>query len=77
VSEAFELGDEASGVALRVTARVVVAAEVAVEFAGRQDVPAGADDRVLDVAELLLVPAPGPEALVLGGEVGVLGAGSG
>jgi hypothetical protein len=48
VSEALELGDEASGLALGVTAGVVVAAEVGVELAGGEHVPDGADDRVLD-----------------------------
>jgi hypothetical protein len=41
LSEAFELGDEALDLALGVAALVVVAAEVAVGLAGREDVPVG------------------------------------
>ena len=51
VPEPFELGDEASGLAFGVAALVVVAAEVGVELAGCEHVPAGADDRVFDGAE--------------------------
>jgi len=51
VSEPFELCDEASGLAFGVAAGEVVAPEVAVELTGGEDVPAGADDRVLDRAE--------------------------
>jgi len=74
VAEALELGDEALGGLLRVAAGEVVAAEVGVDLAGGQHVPAGDDDRVLDGAERLLVPAARAQAGVLGGEVGVLGA---
>src|SRR5579875_2103552 len=52
----------------------VVAAEVGVQLAGGEHVPADADDRVLDGAERLLVTATRPEPGVLGGEVGVFGA---
>jgi hypothetical protein len=62
------------GFAFGVAALEVVAAQVAVHLAGAEHVPAGADDRVLDRAERLLVTAAGLEAGVLGGEVGVLAA---
>src|SRR2546426_12807455 len=66
LAEAFELVDEASDLALRVTALVVVAAEVVVDLAGREHVPVGDEDRVFDGAERAAVADPGPEALVLG-----------
>src|SRR3954470_12222962 len=69
VSEAFELVDEASGLAFGVAGGEVVAAELAVGRAGEEHVPDGAERAVLDGAEGLLVSAPGLEALVLGGEV--------
>src|SRR5438034_11729541 len=75
VSESFELGDEAAGGAFRVAAAEVVAAGFAVELAGLEHVPAGAEDRVFDGAERAAVA--GPQALVLGGEVNVVGAGRG
>ena len=50
---------------------------VVVELAGGEHVPDGDDDRVLDGAERFLVSAAGAEPLVLGGEVGVLGAARG
>jgi len=71
VSESFELGDEAAGGAFGVAAAVVVAAEVAVELAGCEHVPAGAEDRVLDRAERAAVATPRAEPLVLGGEVDI------
>ena len=74
MSERFEAFDEALGFAFGVAALEVVAAEVAVELAGGEHVPAGADDRVLDGAERFLVAAPGLEAGVLRGEVGVFAA---
>ena len=74
VSERFELGDESFGDAFGVSFAVVVAAEVVVELAGAEHVPAGDQDRVLDGAERFLVPAAGSEAGVLGGEVDVFGA---
>jgi hypothetical protein len=77
VSEPFELGDEASGVAFGVLALVVVAAEVAVGLAGREHVPVGDEDRVLDGAERAAVPDAGPQALVLGLQEAALGAGRG
>ena len=48
MSERFELGDEAAGLVFGVAAAEVVGAEVTVELAGGEHVPAGADDRVLD-----------------------------
>ncbi len=51
MAERLELADESSGLALWVAAAGVVAAEVAVELAGREHMPAGAEDRVLDGAE--------------------------
>src|SRR3954465_2472658 len=74
VSEAFELGDEALGLAFGVAAGVVVAAEGAGGRAGAEHVPDRADHGVLDGAERLLVPAPRLEPPVLGGEVAVLDA---
>jgi hypothetical protein len=59
VSERFELSHEVSGSAFGVAFVEVVAAEVAVELAGCEHVPAGADDRVLDGAERFLVAAAG------------------
>jgi hypothetical protein len=55
----------------------VVAAEVVVDLAGAEHVPARDDDRVLDGAERFLVAATWPQARVLRGEVGVLGPGRG
>src|SRR5256886_600480 len=75
LAEAFELVDEASDLALRVTALVVVAAEVVVDLAGREHVPVGDEDRVFDGAERAAVADPGPEALVLGLQVAAVGAG--
>src|SRR5947207_15733408 len=77
VSEAFELGDEAAGLALWVLTGEVVPAEVAVGLAGGEHVPVGDEDRVLDGAERAAVPDPGPQSLVLGLQVGALGAGRG
>ena len=65
MSEAFELGDEALGLTLGIAAAEVVAAEVAVGLAGREHVPAGADDRVLDGAECPAVADARPQALIL------------
>ena len=48
VSESFELGDEAAGGAFGVAAGEVIAAEVVVELAGLEHVPAGGEDRVGD-----------------------------
>src|SRR3990170_2462290 len=77
MSEAFELGDEAAGGAFGVAAGEVVAAGFAVELAGCEHVPAGAEDRVLDGAERAAVAAAGSQPLVLGGEVDVVGTGRG
>src|SRR5436189_3355816 len=65
LAEAFELVDEASDLALRVTALVVVAAEVGVGLAGGEHVPVGDEDRVFDGAERAAVADPGAEPLVL------------
>ena len=59
VSECLELGDQPFRRFLGVAALEVVAAEVAVELAGCEHVPAGADDRVLDGAEGFLWPRRG------------------
>src|SRR3954471_23892420 len=74
VSEGFELGDEALGVAFGVAALEVVAAEVMVGLAGAEHVPVGDQHRVFDSAERAAVADARLEALVLGGEVGVLAA---
>src|SRR5215204_7681894 len=74
VSEAFELGDEASGLAFGVAVGEVVAAEVAVGLAGGEHVPDRADHRVLDGPEGAFVPAARLEPPVLGFEVVALDA---
>ena len=56
MSEAFELGDEASGLAFGVAVGEVVAAEVALGLASGQYVPNRADHRVLDSLEGAFVP---------------------
>src|SRR3954451_2113898 len=77
VSKAFELGDEPAGGAFGVVVGEVVAAELAVELAGCEHVPAGGDDRVLDGAERAPVAAAGAQPLVLRAEIDVVGAGGG
>src|SRR5919198_3815059 len=77
VSEAFELFDQAPGLAFGVAVGEVVAAEVAVGLAGGEHVPDRADHRVLDGAERALVPAPRLEPSVLGFEVVALDADGG
>src|SRR5579885_404214 len=77
VSEPFELSDESASEAFGVVAGVVVTAEFAVELAGCEHVPAGAEDRVFDGAERATVAAAGSQALVAGGEVGVGATGRG
>src|SRR5712691_11597685 len=77
VSESFELGDEAAGGSFGVAAAEVVAAAFLVELAACEHVPAGAEDRVFDGAERTSVTAAGAQALVLRGEVDVVGAGRG
>src|SRR5829696_5133431 len=77
MSEAFELGDEASGVAFGVAVGEVVAAEVAVGLAGGEHVPDRADHGVLDGAERTFVAASWFEAPVLGFEVVTLDADGG
>jgi len=59
VSESFDLRDEALGGSCGVASLEVVAAEVVVELAGGEYLPAGDDDRVLDGAECFLVAASG------------------
>src|SRR4051794_34439418 len=61
--------------AVGVLAGVVVAAEVVVELAGLEHVPGGGENRVADGDDGLGVSAAPAEALVVGGEVGVLGSG--
>lgn len=55
----------------------VVAGGIAGELAGSEHVPEGAEDGVLDGAERAAVTAAWAQALALGGDVGVLGAGGG
>src|SRR3954469_9151207 len=77
VSEGFELGDEAVGVAFGVAALEVVAAEVAVGLAGGEHVPVGDQHRVFDGAERAAGSEARLEALVLRLEVAVVGADGG
>src|SRR3954447_22903782 len=77
VSEGFELGDEALGVAFGVAALEVVAAEVAVGLAGGEHVPVGDQHRVFDGAERAAVPEACFQASVLRREVAVAGADGG
>src|SRR3954468_18954103 len=74
VSEAFELGEQAFGLAFGVTAGEVVAAEVAVGLAGGEHVPDGGDDRVVEGAERACVTASWLQPPVLGFEVVALDA---
>src|SRR3954449_5429628 len=72
VPEAFELFDEALGLAFGVALGEVVGAEVAVGLAGGEHVPDRVEQRVLDGAEGAegaLVAAAWLEALVLRGGV--------
>ena len=69
VSESFELGDEAFGLACGVAVGEELAAEVAVDLAGGEDVPDGAQDRVFDGAERALVAVAGLESPLLRFEV--------
>jgi hypothetical protein len=66
VSERFELADETPGGSLGVAALVVVAAEVVVELAGREHVPAGGEDRMTDGDRSAAVAPAGVQAAVLG-----------
>src|SRR5438445_11354638 len=75
VTERFELSDEAFGEAVWVLVGVVVAAEVVVELACLEHVPGGGQDRVAAGGDRFAVAAAAAQALVLGGEVGVFGAG--
>jgi hypothetical protein len=74
VSERFELADESFGEPVGGLADEVVAAEVAEQLSGLEHVPRGGEDRVSDGGDGFAVAAAAAEALVLGGEVGVLGA---
>lgn len=64
MAEALELRDEAFGLAFGVAAGVVVAAEVVVDLAGGEHVPAGADHRVLDRSDRAAVAERGAFAAV-------------
>ena len=66
VSESFELCDESSCCSFGVAAGEVVAAGVAVELAGAEDVPDRDEHRVGDGGGRSSVSASGAEALVLG-----------
>jgi len=74
MAEAFELGDEALGGACGVAAGEVVAAEVVVELAGLEHLPAGGEDRVGDGDAGAAGAAADAESRLLGLQVGVLGA---
>src|SRR5512133_823785 len=69
VAAAFELGDEAPGLAFGVAVGEEVGTEVAVGLAGGEHVPDRGEDRVLDRAERALVPAAELEPSVLRFEV--------
>ena len=56
----LELLNEPLGASVGITAREVLAAEVAVDLAGAEHVPDGADDGVLDRAERFLMTALWP-----------------
>src|SRR3954453_15105469 len=72
VPEAFELFDEALGLAFGVALGEVIGAEVAVGLAGGKHVPDRAEQGVLDGAQGAFVAASWLEALVLrGGVVGL------
>jgi hypothetical protein len=74
VSEAFELGDEASGLSFGIAAGEVVAAEVAVKLPGAEHVPDRGEEGVLDGAQRAFVAAARLESAVLRFEVVVLDA---
>ena len=61
------------GEAVGVLSGVVVAAGVVVELAVGEHVPDGCEDGVRDGGDGSVVPAASAGALVLGGQVGVLG----
>src|SRR5262245_51968469 len=73
VSEPFELRDEPSGLAFGVAAGEVVAAEVVVDLARGQHVPAGADERVFDGADRAAVTELGLLAPIEGLQVAAVG----
>jgi hypothetical protein len=75
VPEPFELRDEAFGDAFGVGAtREVVAVEVLIGNVVFEDVVGGDQDRVRDGDDRFLVAAAALDLLVLGAQVGVLGA---
>jgi hypothetical protein len=75
VAEPFQLCDESPGDPFRVGASgEVVAAEIVVGDVVFEDVVAGDQDRVRDRDDRLLVAAAAFDLLVLGAQVGVLGA---
>lgn len=76
MSEGLELGDESFGDAFGVAFAEVGAAEVGVELAGSEHVPARDQDRVLDCAECFHVAAAGLSGRMRL-EVDVVGAGRG
>ena len=78
MAEAFELGDQPSGLSFGVGAvGEVVAAEVLVGDVVAEDVVDRDQDRVGDRDDRLVVPLAALDPLVLGAEVGVLGVGGG
>jgi RNA-directed DNA polymerase len=77
VAEALELRDEAFGLAFGVAAGVVVAAEIGVDLAGGEHVPARADHRVLDGSDRAAVTEGAAFAAVERLEVAAIGSGCG
>ena len=78
MAEGFELGDEASLACGAVASFVeVVAAEVVVGFTAGEQMPADDQDRVPDCDRGPAGSALATDAVVLGGQVGVLRSASG
>lgn len=75
MSKPFELGDEAAGLTFGVTALVVVAAQVTVDFSGGEHVPVGDEHRVLDGAQGAAVADAGAQPSVEGLQVAAVGTG--
>jgi hypothetical protein len=73
----LELADEAASVGLFVSAEVVVGAGVVVGLMAGEHVVGDDEDGVADGDDGSLVAASSFESGVVGGEVGVLGAGGG
>ena len=73
MAERFELADEAPGDAVGVLAGEVVVAGIVVELAGLEHVPDRGQDGEPDRGDGLVVPAPAAQALILRGQLGVLG----